>query len=176
MTVEPSADSLLWERLRAGDDEAFTAFYLRHARYIAGVVYRLVGQDEMLDDMVQETFVDAARAIGKLSDPARVRPWLATIAVRHVHRYLGRRGRARVNAEQLAQAAPPSSDPEGRERIVALYRALDDVDPELRVPWVLHHVEGHTLPEVAELCDTSLATIKRRIARAEERLGRRLHG
>jgi DNA-directed RNA polymerase specialized sigma24 family protein len=45
---------------------------------------------------------------------------------------------------------------------------------KLRVPWVLNRIADETLPEVATLCDTSLATVKRRIAEAEKRLKRRL--
>jgi RNA polymerase sigma-70 factor (ECF subfamily) len=57
-----------------------------------------------------------------------------------------------------------------------LERALAELPPRLRIPWILHHVEGETLPSVASLEGVSLATVKRRIARAEARVQRRTHG
>ena len=52
--------------------------------------------------------------------------------------------------------------------------ALERIPEDLRIPWVLHRVEQLSLPETAEACEISLATVKRRIAEAEERIQRRL--
>lgn len=170
----PLEDRELVERIQAGDEQAFKALYMRYARYVAGVVYRLLGVDEALDDMVQETFIDAADGIRKLREPEKVRSWLATIAVRHVKRYLAKKIRRRQAREEIKQAEPKNDDPRDRETIRGLYRALDALPAKQRIPWILHRVEGHTLPEVAGLCGISLATVKRRITSAEERLQRRL--
>jgi RNA polymerase sigma-70 factor (ECF subfamily) len=161
-------------RIRSGDEKAFKALYQRYARYIAGVVYRLLGVDEALDDMVQETFIDAADGIAKLREPEKVRSWLATIAVRHTKRYLAKKISRRQARAEIRLAEPSSDDPRDREFIQGLYLALDALPVKQRIPWILHRVEGHTLPEVAKMCSISLATTKRRIAAAEERLQRRL--
>jgi RNA polymerase sigma-70 factor (ECF subfamily) len=171
---DPPNDAELVERIRNKDEKAFKALYQRYARYIAGVVYRLLGVDEALDDMVQETFIDAADGIAKLREPEKVRSWLATIAVRHTKRYLARKIRRRQVREEVKRAEPRTDDPRDREMIQGLYRALDTLPVKQRIPWILHRVEGHTLPEVAKMCSISLATVKRRIAGAEERLQRRL--
>ena len=57
-----------------------------------------------------------------------------------------------------------------------VYRALDAISAPERVAWTLRHVEGESLEEVALLCDCSLATAKRRIASAHEKIKRRLEG
>ena len=75
---------------------------------------------------------------------------------------------------EVAQGAPLVSDPAERQRVDALYEALGALPADLRIPWTLHHVEGETLPEVASMCEISLATAKRRIAEAAERLERKL--
>ncbi len=165
--------------MRAGDRQAFRRFYHRHSRYVAGTVYRLMGNDADLDDIVQDTFLDGHRHLDQLQRPERVRSWLCSIAVRHVQHRLKKRGRIhqvhrQAALEQLCERAGEGDD---RELATALYRALDELSPENRTPWVLHHVLQHTLPEVAEICGVSLATVKRRIARAQQRLRRRLrHG
>jgi RNA polymerase sigma-70 factor, ECF subfamily len=167
-------DAALAARAQKDEAGAFSALYARHARYIAGVAYRLMGDDGDVDDVVQETFLDAADGIHALADPAAVRAWLVTIAVRRVKRLLARRRRRRFLFWQFAEMAPRSSDPRDRAPVDGLYDALDTLPIDLRVPWVLSRIEQVTLAEVARICDVSLATIKRRIADADARIERRI--
>jgi RNA polymerase sigma-70 factor (ECF subfamily) len=155
-------------------DAAFEILYTRHARYIAGVVHRLMGDDGELDDIVQETFVDALEGLTRLCDPGATRAWLVTVAVRRTRRVLARRRRRMMFAFWEADFGPRSSDPRDRAPVDELYDALSRVSADLRIPWVLHRIEHLSLPETAQACEVSLATVKRRIAEAEERLERRL--
>jgi RNA polymerase sigma-70 factor, ECF subfamily len=152
----------------------FEALYAKHARYIAGVVHRLMGDDGELDDIVQETFLDAIEGLARLQDPLATRAWLVTVAVRRTRRVLARRRRRMMFAFWTADFAPRSSDPRDRAAVDDLYDALSRVPADLRIPWVLHRVEHLSLPETAQACEVSLATVKRRISEAEERLERRL--
>jgi RNA polymerase sigma-70 factor (ECF subfamily) len=70
--------------------------------------------------------------------------------------------------------AARASDPRDRAPVDELYDALARVPADLRIPWVLHRVERLSLPETAAACEVSLATVKRRIVDAEERIERRL--
>jgi RNA polymerase sigma-70 factor (ECF subfamily) len=162
-------------RAARGDEAAYGRLYDLHGRYVAGVAYRLLGRDDELEDVVQETFVEGLRAIGKLREPSQFRFWITTIAIRRVKRRLAERYRRRDLAARVEPTSARVSDPELQEEVAALYRALDGIDEDLRLPWILHHIEGETLPRVAVLCETSLSTAKRRIARAEVLLDRRLH-
>jgi RNA polymerase sigma-70 factor (ECF subfamily) len=170
----PLEDALLVERVQRDDESAFRAIYARHSHYIAGVVYRLMGDDGELDDIVQDTFVDAADGIRSLEDPTSLRRWLVVVAVRKVKTLLARRRRRRWFRVALVQFAPVASNPSDRRPVDELYDALDRLPGKLRVPWVLSRIADESLPDVALACDTSLATVKRRIAEAEERLKRRL--
>jgi RNA polymerase sigma-70 factor, ECF subfamily len=173
-TAEAVSDAALVERARQADEAAFAALYRRHARYLAGIVYRLMGDAADLDDIIQETFLHAGDALAQLDRPERVRAWLVTIAVRRTHRHLARRRRRWFLLRHLAEVAAPASDPADRSEVDELYRALDRLPHELRTPWVLHRIERFSLPDVAETCEVSLATVKRRIAEAERRIeGRR---
>ena len=180
VSVRGATDVELVERAVAthlppgGDDEAFTVLYQRHARYVAGVVYRILGSDADVDDVVQETFLDARAGLASLADARALRGWLVTIAVRRVHRLLRRRRRRALLFFGLVDTSPRSSDPRDRQPADDLYDALERLPPDLRLPWTLARVEELTLPEVAEACEVSLATVKRRIAEAEERIARRL--
>ncbi len=175
LAAVPPTDATLVEQARRGDERAFTALYRRHARWCAGIVYRLTGRDSEIDDVLQEAFTDAAVSLDALRDPEGFRAWLARIVIHRVHKRMSKRRRFRFLTRAVEVVAPRVSDPDDRRRVEELYGALEALAPDLRIPWVLHHVEGETLPEVAKMCDVSLATVKRRIADAEARLQRRLH-
>jgi RNA polymerase sigma-70 factor (ECF subfamily) len=176
-TAVPVDDATLVYQIRDGDERAFRALYLRYARYVAGVAYRLLGAEEIIEDVVQETFVAAAEGIKNIRHPERVRFWLATIAVRQVKKHLKKRIRRRQLGREVAQVQPPTSDPRELEDLQTLYRYLDELPVKNRMPWILYRIEGHALPEVAKLCGVSLATVKRRLAKAETSLKRRFgHG
>jgi len=171
----PAADeSALLARFRANDETAFTELYLRHARYVAGVVYSLLGNDGELDDVVQETFVDAQAGLAGLCEPAAIRRWLVVIAIRRVHRLLARRRLRKWMTGRLAEVAPRASDPREGRRADDLYDALGRIPPKLRVVWLLARAGDMPLQEVADVCEVSLATIKRRLTEAETRLERKL--
>lgn len=151
------------------------ALYDRHARYIAGVVHRILGgRDGEVDDIVQETFIDAIEGIARLEDPLAARAWLVSVAVRRTHRFLARRRRRALFAFWTDQVAARASDPRDRQPVDELYDALERIPADVRIPWVLHRIEQLSLPETAAACEVSLATVKRRIADAEDRLERRL--
>ncbi len=170
----PSDDELV-ARVRLGDEAAFSALYKRHARHVAGVVCRLLGSDANVEDIVQETFVIGLRQLDALREGSALRRWLTTIAVRRVKRDLAGRYKRRELDAELEAVLPRASHSGAREELHALYRALEKLPDKLRVPWVLHHIEGETLPCVAELCDSSLTSVKRHIAAATERLQRMGH-
>ncbi len=167
----------LVRRARQGDEAAFHDIYRLHVRSVAGTAYRLLGREDEVDDVIQETFLEAYRALDNLQDPQRLRAWLRTIAVHKAYRKLNQRRRTRQLADALAKEESSSGKSRDEILTLTLYQALDGLDPKLRVPWILRHIEGHTINEVAELCQTSLATVKRRLKKAQSRLQRRLsHG
>lgn len=174
--VEDSEESLV-ERAAAGDRRAFAALYRRHARYLAGVGFRLLGDSGELDDVVQEAFLIGLRNLPKLEEPSKLRPWLVTILVRQVQRRLHARTRRRWLGQQVKWVSPVASDPQVSREVSELYLVLERMPAKLRVPWTLSRVEGGRYEEVAEWCGISLATVKRRLALADEYVTRRMnHG
>ena len=171
--VQPD-DATLVARLQRGDGSALRMLYQRHARYVAGVAYRLLGNDDELDDVVQETFLAAVDGIGRLQDPTRLRGWLVVIATRRARRFMKTRfRRVRLAQELRRESARPAAVAGGR-RLDEVYEALERLPVKLRVPWMLSRVEGLTHAEVGEACGRSVATVKRRIGAADEKLKRML--
>jgi RNA polymerase sigma-70 factor (ECF subfamily) len=167
-------DVALVELIRQRDDRAFVLLYSRYAPYLARVVYHLLGKDDEIDDILQESFVDAFQGIGALRDAARLRWWLATIAVRRVQHVLASRSRRRWIASSFARMPPESHAPATGHAARDIQRALDGLSPKLRIPWILSRVEEQGFSEVAAACSISVATAKRRVANADERVRRRL--
>lgn len=175
VTPNQAEDSVLVRQfLESGDERAFTTLFKRHASHVAHVVYRVMGNDMDLDDIVQETFLAAAAKMPSLLDASRLRPWLTAIALRKMRRRFGERGRRRKLLERHVAETPQTTAVSQPEEVRSLYRALDEVPAKYRIPWILHRLEEHSLPEVAELCEVSLATVKRRVAETEKRLERRI--
>lgn len=166
-------DAALVEALRTGHTGAAAAFYDRHAGHVRLVLRSTLGPDDDLPDLLQEVFIRALNQIGTLRDVDRMGSWLTSIAVfvaRAQIRLRARRSRLRVFSPERTrswQLEQPSSD--ARRALRQLYAVLDRMPVEQRMAFVLRYIHGMTLAEAAEACETSLATLKRRLARAEKR-------
>jgi RNA polymerase sigma-70 factor (ECF subfamily) len=171
----------LVQALRSGHPGAAAAFYDQHAGHVYKILRSIVENESDVPDLLQEVFIRAIDKIGGLEDPALVRGWLASIAVyaaRAHFRRAARRSRLSLfSPEQTRpmEAEPPSSD--ARFALREIYQVLDAMPADERMAFVLRIIDGMTLPDAAQACRTSLATFKRRLARAEkkflEAVGRR---
>ncbi|HEY3236043.1 MAG TPA: sigma-70 family RNA polymerase sigma factor [Polyangiaceae bacterium] len=148
--------------------------FTRYAGYVAGIGHRILARRGDVDDLVQEVFLQVHKDLGQLRDPTAVRGWLAMITVRTAHRMLRvQRVKSMLgfdDAPDYLDVAAPSANPEQRETLAAIYRQLDKMPPRFRVPWVLRRFEERPVEQIAQLCGCSLATAKRRIARADSML------
>src|SRR5208283_4847961 len=119
--------------------------FREHARYVAGVAFRLLGHDDEVDDVVQETFLHAVRGLSRLRDLGAVKGWLATVAVRVVSRKLRwRRLWTLMGGEPrpaYREQTAPQSDPLDRELLSAVYAILDELPIAARLAWTLRHFE-----------------------------------
>jgi RNA polymerase sigma-70 factor (ECF subfamily) len=169
-----ASDPELVRRTRAGDLRAEEALFRKHAPYITALAFKLLGDRSEAEDIVQETFLDAIRHLRALAEPLALRQWLAGIAVHKVHRRFRRRrlqsllGLLRAtDSTVLESCAHPETSPELCAELGLLDLALARLTDVDRAAWVLRYVEGYALDDVASLCECSLATVKRRIARAQ---------
>ncbi|MCU0663168.1 MAG: RNA polymerase sigma factor [Myxococcota bacterium] len=170
---EQPLDSALVARIQGGDKEAFYTLYHRYAGYIASVAYRILGSGSDVDDVVQETFLTAMRKINQIKTPEHVKLWLATIAVRHAQR-CGRRIRKNDDYEvERLQGDGASAKPESAAELFLIRSVLSGLPEKLLTPWVLVRIEGMTLEEVACATHCALATIKRRVVKAETSIRRK---
>jgi RNA polymerase sigma-70 factor (ECF subfamily) len=178
-TAETVGDANLVARALEGDRWSRDVLYRRHARHLLAIATRLLSNRCEGEEVVQDAFVVAFEQLGRLRDPAALRPWLTRIAVNLVRRHL-RKGRLlRIlgldrspDDATLAALAAPTLRPDDRAELALADRVLRGMAADLRIAWMLRRVEGLALAEVASTCACSLATAKRRIAAVDAEMGR----
>ena len=174
-------DADLVRRAKRGDEWAHEMIYRRFVRLVASVAQRMLRNPSDVEDVVQETFLIAFEKIDQLGDAKALKGWLARIAVSRVHRKFRFRRWTRLwsAAELEASLEDQASDeatPEQRTELALIDDALAAMPLALRTPWILRHVLGHELADIAAACECSLATVKRRIADADAIVARHVTG
>ncbi|MCC6215928.1 MAG: sigma-70 family RNA polymerase sigma factor [Polyangiaceae bacterium] len=181
-SAPPGTDSALVARARAGERAAFEALYRRHAAVAIHLAIRIQGRATDVEDVVHDAFLKAHRSLDELRDGEAFRSWLGSIVVRIVRTRLRRRrllvslGLSTTEPVDLDALASRDASPEARASIAQVYALLQTMPSDDRIAWTLRFVERHRLEEVAELAGCSLATAKRRIARAQRFLAEHFVG
>lgn len=146
----------------------------RHIPSVFASVRRLLGPTDDAEDAVQDAFYEALRDLRRLKEPSSFGAWVKKIAVHQVHRRFRRRKILRVlgllsstEDQALSPFLSVQSDPSTRVQLRELDDLLARQSPSDRLAWMLRHVEGLSLLEVAATTETSLATVKRKVARVQ---------
>ena len=157
-----------------GDVSALEQLYRRHAAFAIHLATRIEGSARDVEDIVHDAFLRAFERLGDLVDPAAFRAWLGSIVVHKVRsrmrraRLLGVLGMGKSSEPvDLDALASPAASPHARAQIAQIYALLQTLPADDRIAWILRSVEGHDLETVAQMTDCSLATVKRRISRAQ---------
>jgi RNA polymerase sigma-70 factor, ECF subfamily len=168
--------------VRLGDAKSKERLYRKHVDYIAGMCARLLRSIDASEDVTQDAFVIAFSKIHLLRDPEAFRGWLAAIAIHEIHRRLARQRLLRLfgldrslDDAPLDELARDDLSVEARSELAALDLVLQRLPPGQRIAWMLRYVEDEPLETVAEACRCSLATVKRWIAAADERVKEYVH-
>ncbi len=172
------SDEELVAGLREGEPWARAALFDRYGPAAQRVLRRLLGPEANaeLADLVQDVFVQALSSLDRLRDAQALSGWMRTIATRTayraIRRYRTRRWLRFWDPSELPEIHADGIKPELTEAYARTYQLLQRMPAMERVAFVLRHVEKAELKEIAEACGVSLATIKRRLARAQQRFAR----
>ncbi|MBI5537547.1 MAG: RNA polymerase sigma factor [Deltaproteobacteria bacterium] len=158
-----------------GNVAAFETLYRRHVAFALHLAIRIAGSNRDAEDVVHDAFVKAFEKLSELSDAALFRAWLGSIVV---HGVRSRMRRARLmkalglggyaDPVEIDSIASHAASPLVRAQIAQVYALLQTLPTDERIAWTLRAVEGHELETVAQLTRCSLATVKRRISRAQQ--------
>ena len=161
---------------RAGAEWAKEALFRRYAPMVNGLAYRLLGSDSDLDDLVQESFAQAISSLHRLQNTETFSTWLSAIVVGTAHKLLRRRrlmtrlGLRRSEPVDWELIISKGVPPDVALELRVLYGLVEKMPTELRIPLLLRHVEDASLEEIARLTGVSLATVKRRLSKAQKTL------
>ena len=185
---DPADDLHLFRRAQTGDFAAFEALVGRLQSRVYGVAYRIVGQAQDAEDVVQQTFLGVIEHLDTFRGESAVATWVLRIATNFALKVLRkRRGLPTVSldaADTLAGVPHPEyvarwSEPpevllERAELREHLDRAVGELDDKYRVVFVLRDIEGLSTRETAEAVGISEANVKIRLLRARLHLRERL--
>ena len=183
---EREADQALVERVQAGDQRAFGLLVAKYQRKLFRLVHRLVRDANEAEDVVQEAFIKAYRALPNFRGDSAFYTWLYRIGVNAAKNWLLANGR-RVKATSGA------SDEEGQDELALLHdeetpdrvlqsrqiaqtvnRSIEQLPEELKTAIVLREIDGLSYEEIAEVMDCPIGTVRSRIFRAREAIAQQL--
>ncbi len=163
--VEPDDDSLA-RAAAAGDRQAFESIYRRHSPRLYAVVWRLCGgQAARADDVLQDAFIRAWRALPQFRFESALATWLHRLAVNTALMELRARSAEGEPADEAVLADLPGREACQAQRI-DLERALQTLPPRARAVLVLHDVEGWKHQEIAEVLQMAVGSSKAQLHRA----------
>jgi RNA polymerase sigma-70 factor (ECF subfamily) len=176
-TRRAAADRELAERSANNDRSAQREVFSVHRDRVHRTLYRILGSNRDMEDLVQETFLEIFRSIARFRGDSTLATWCATIATRVAWAYIERRKPPSTAIDLVPEI--PAGDPAIDDRIIArdaarrLYAALEKIPVQHRVPFSLAKIDGLPLAEVAAMTRSSVVATKTRIWRARRELERR---
>jgi RNA polymerase sigma-70 factor (ECF subfamily) len=167
-------DDELLQRVRRDRSAAGALLHDRFSSEVNGLVWRLLGVDQDHDDLVHLVFCRLIAKIDTVREAEKLPGFVRQVVVNTVYSELRKRRVRRfffaVESHRPEPYVDAQSSLESRDLLSKVYAALDAMPTLDRLAFSLRHIEGKQLTEVAELCGCSLATVKRRLARAEAEL------
>ena len=171
----PIDDRALVEALLRGDPHAPRVLVERYESAVFGLCLRMTGHRQDAEDVAQETFVRALRAIRGFDPTRPVRPWLLGIAANRCRTSLSRRGRRpglTEAPEDYVDHRPGLVDPD--DLAGELGRAVDRLRPDYRTVFTLFHEQNLPYEEIAAAMNRPVGTVKTWLHRARAELAAHL--
>ena len=179
------SDAMLVERAVAGDQGAFELLVIKYQRRIQRLIGRLVRDVDLVEDIAQETFIRAYRALHQFRGEAQFYTWLYRIAVNTAKKFLMELKRDPTVSHSAAQSdedgdetswpgnelisdETPESVLAAKEIATAVNDALQALPQDLREALTLREIEGLSYEEIADLMNCPIGTVRSRIFRARE--------
>lgn len=181
--TERDIDQLLVERVQRGDLRAFDLLVAKYQRKLARLLSRFVRNAEEVEDVSQEAFIKAYRALPSFRGESAFYTWLYRIAINTAKNHLQAHGR-RVDkmsseirmeddetldmAEQVPDPHTPESNLANQQIVEAVNRVVESLPEDLRVAVTLREMEGMSYEDIAEAMGCPIGTVRSRIFRARE--------
>lgn len=172
---EDRGDLELAQRAAASDRAAQRALFERLKRPMHAMLYRVLGANRHMEDLLQEAFIELFRSLPSYRGDAKLTTWADRITARVAYRYIRRQRSPLVTptSDEAVPSAPPEAELEAREDLRRVYAALATMKAEYRIAFALFAIDGRSLKEVADATGVSLIAAKSRVWRARRLLNER---
>jgi len=180
-------DQQLVDRVFKGDKHAFDLLVLRYQHRILGLIGRFINDPSEVEDVAQEAFIKAYRALPKFRGDSQFYTWLYRIAINTAKNYLVARGRRPPStdvdvedAEFMENNAPlidiesPEASQEKEDLHRVINKAIEDLPEDLRTAFTLREFSGLSYEEITEIMGCPVGTVRSRIFRAREALDKKI--
>ena len=181
-------DQQLVLRAQRGDKRAFELLVAKYQRKLGRLLSRLVRDPAEVEDVTQEAFIKAYRALPSFRGDSAFYTWLYRIAINTAKNYLVAMGRwaptstgfdhedaeSFEDAEQLRDAATPEAELLGKQIAATVNRAMEQLPDDLRTAITLREIEGLSYEEIASVMNCPIGTVRSRIFRARESIAAEL--
>ena len=184
---EQAVDQALVERVQAGDKRAFDVLVGKYQHKIANLIARYVRDPAEVQDLVQETFIKAYRALGNFRGDSAFYTWLYRIAINTAKNHLVAQTRrppgSDIDAGEAEQydgesALKEYGSPERMalkdEMAETVVKAIEELPEDLRTALLLREMDGLSYEEIAKVMECPIGTVRSRIFRAREAVDKRL--
>jgi RNA polymerase sigma-70 factor (ECF subfamily) len=189
--ADADADALLVERAKRGDTRAFEMLVVKYQRRLERLIGRMVRDSDLVQDIAQESFIRAYRALPQFRGDSAFYTWLYRIAVNTAKKALVDLKRDIVVYEstlitsdegeetsrvgnELSHGETPEAVLATKEIAAAVNAAMEALSEDLRQAITLREIEGLSYEEIAELMNCPIGTVRSRIFRAREAIALRL--
>ncbi len=186
-----NSDALLVERTLAGDQHAFELLVVKYQRRIQRLIGRMVRDTDLVEDIAQETFIRAYRALHQFRGDAQFYTWLYRIAVNTAKKFLLELKRdplvteaAFRSGDEEDETSRPGNEPTtdetpesvlaANEIVQAVNAAMEALPEDLRQAVTLREIEGLSYEDIAAAMDCPIGTVRSRIFRAREAISARV--
>lgn len=177
-------DQELVRRVQKGDKRAFDQLFVRYQGKIFGLVTRYVRDRQEVEDVVQEAFIKAFRALPRFRGDSQFYTWLYRIAINTAKNHLVARARrppgADIDAEDaesyepMRQVENPENELARDELSTVIHKAIADLPDDLRSAVTLREFDGMSYEQIAEIMDCPVGTVRSRIFRARESIDKKI--
>ncbi|MBK7352976.1 MAG: RNA polymerase sigma factor RpoE [Nitrosomonas sp.] len=182
-------DQQLVARVQQGDKRAFDLLVVKYQRKLARLLSQLIRDPAEVEDIAQETFIKAYRALPSFRGDSAFYTWLYRIGINTAKNFLVSQGRKVLTIEgnfdnedaenfeeatKYKEVSTPESELMSKQVAQTVNKTLDSLPEELRTAIILREIEGLSYEDIASMMECPIGTVRSRIFRAREAIAEKL--